>query len=182
MKKLVLLAVLVMGFSAMAIAADEELPAVEIFGGYSLLNCDPGAGSTADCLHHGWNASAHFVGNSYLGVVADIAGQYGSIGAVDASSHSFLFGPRVTIRKGKLAPFAQFLLGGIHSSYDGLSATRTVTSNDFAMAMGGGLDVKASDKLSIRPFQMEYFARKSGGDFMNNLRFSVGVVYSLGKR
>lgn len=182
MKNLVLLAVLVMGFSAIAIAADEQLPVVEVFGGYSFLNCDPGAGSTADCLHHGWNASAHFVGNNYLGLVADIGGQYGSIGAVDSSSHTFLFGPRVTIRKGKLAPFAQFMLGGIHSSYDGLVATRTVTKNDFALAMGGGLDVKASEKVSIRPFQMEYFARKSGKNFMNNLRFSVGVVYSLGKR
>jgi hypothetical protein len=68
------------------------------------------------------------------------------------------------------------------------AATTSVSQNstDFAMALGGGLDVRAHKRVSIRLFQIDYnpvFAptRPQFGTNTNfrfdNIRFSTGIVF-----
>lgn len=43
--------------------------------------------------------------------------------------------------------------------------------------IGGGLDIKASDRISIRAFQIDYNPTRLYGSTQHNVRFGVGVVF-----
>jgi hypothetical protein len=187
MKKLVLVAVLLLGFSMVAMAQDN--PKIEVFGGYSFNKCDVGAGNLdVSCNLHGWDVSASFNGNKYLGLVADMSGYYGqatdqttSIGP-DVKIHSFLFGPKLAIRTGKVTPFMQGLFGLSHLNGNAGPGKANTSENQFAMAFGGGVDVHLNDLVNIRPAQLEYMTSKDASQFLNHFRYSVGIVFKLGKR
>jgi outer membrane protein OmpA-like peptidoglycan-associated protein/opacity protein-like surface antigen len=186
-------AVLILSFAAFA----QEVPQVEAFGGYSFLRVN-----VPDLNHgynfNGWNGSLAINGNRWFGMVLDFNGHYKTIQEsgfdFDTNAHSFLFGPQLSLRKhDKLTPFAQALFGFTHLDQNispvpsnGVAAKDW---NDFAMALGGGLDVKVHPKVAIRLFQVDYFLmRDKGGsannlqDTLNNFRFSSGIVFRLGRK
>jgi len=191
MKKLVLIAVFLLGFSMMALAADA--PAIEVFGGYSFVRVDTTTAfsvpsNSFDLNMNGWRGSVTFNGNKWIGFVADFGGVYGSV-TVDGDSasvrnHSIMFGPKFTIRKGNtFAPFLQALFGYSRSTADE-GNSNVLKENDFGMAFGGGLDVNLNNMLAVRPFEVEYYGVKAGltGNFSANMRYTAGVVLKLGKR
>jgi opacity protein-like surface antigen len=163
-------------------AQAQETPKAEVFGGYSYLRAD-GDGESTNV--NGWNGSVAVSANKWLSFVSDFSGHYKSfddgLGSnVDINSHSFLFGPRVSARGEKVTPFAHALFGGLRSS----AGTSGLSFNDssFAMALGGGLDVKVSNRVAIRVAQADYFMTRVLGDTQNNLRISTGLVFRLGSR
>ena len=173
MKKLLFFAVILLGVSALAVAQD--VPRAEVFGGYTYLRCDTDDADLA-CNQHGWNASAAFNGNKWLGAVADFSGHYGKIEDEDINLHSFLFGPKVTFRSEKVTPFLQALFG-----------TSRIGAGDesdweFAMTFGGGLDINVNEQIAVRPAQVEYFTTKMGSDFLDHFRYSAGIVFKIGKQ
>jgi hypothetical protein len=182
MKKLVFIVVFVMGFSVAAIA--EDLPAYELFTGYSYLRFVP-AGSSADL--HGWNLALTFNKNNNVAVVMDFTGNYGTFNdrfnkltnrAIRA--HSFLFGPKIAIPRGRYSPFIQGLVGVYHINRGGRDARET--ENDFGSAFSFGIDIKANDKISVRPFQAEYVMVRSKGIRQSDMRVSSGVVFKMGRK
>jgi opacity protein-like surface antigen len=196
MKKLVLVAVFLLGFSVMAMAQD--LPKFEIFGGYSLVLVDTTTALRSsgwegmDLNLNGWDSSITFNANKYLGFVAEFGGYYGTVGYeernsppyswADISIHSIMVGPKFTLHRGKASPFVQGLLG-----YARVKATElgeSYTEDDMAMALGGGIDVSLNERISLRPVQLDYFATRGDftGDFADHLRFSTGFIIKLGKR
>ena len=146
MKRIMLVAVCLLFISAIAVAADA--PKVEVFGGYSYLRCDTGD-SDISCNLSGWNASVAFNAAKYFGFVADFGGTYGTVDEADTKDHSFLFGPKFAVRKNKITPFAQALFGVANqrASVDGASLGIT---NNFAMTLGGGLDINVGERIAIR--------------------------------
>jgi opacity protein-like surface antigen len=177
MKKTLMLALVVVCLAAAAPAQDT--PAAEFFGGYSYLRFN--AGSGADGLNtHGWNSSIAFNMSPNFALVGDVAGYYKSELGVSANNHTFLFGPKFSARGDKATPFAHALFGGARFSADagGLSASE----NAFAMALGGGVDVKVNPAFSIRVAQFDYLMTRYGSETQNNARFSVGVVFHIGNK
>jgi opacity protein-like surface antigen len=186
MKKLVLVAVLLFGFSVMAVAQD--VPAAEVFGGYSYVKAD--AGSPAITLNmNGWNAQIAVNANKIVGVVTDLGGAYGTATGPNGSelsggkSHAFtlMFGPRINVRKGRATPYVQALFGFAHV-VNGVDTLGETKENDFAMAYGGGVDISVNKYISVRPAQVEYLGVKSGPDLLNSLRYSAGIIFKIGKR
>jgi hypothetical protein len=133
-----------------------------------------------------------------------------SIGA-KSTTHSFLFGPRVRILEDKkLSPFVHVLVGvsrmdrklsGVDafSGIGGVTITpvkKTLTDTGFALAMGGGLDLRCSERFSVRLIQVDYvrekrefvydkslFSTPFTKDSMDNgLRISAGIIFNIGKR
>jgi opacity protein-like surface antigen len=88
----------------------------------------------------------------------------------------------VNFRLRKVNPFAQVLLGGIATTAGlGVSGDQ----NNFAMTAGGGIDVRVSKYVWVRPVQAEYLRTKlpNGIDNReNNFRIGAGVVVRLVKR
>jgi opacity protein-like surface antigen len=203
-KKLSFLASLVVLCMPLAALAQEEAPKVEISGGYSFVN---GGGDTS----HGFNFS--FTGNvtRQIGVVGEFNRYTESetlnvpnLGAfpiegfptlpplpdlgpinIKGSLSTFLFGPRLTLIRGKKAePFVHGLLGVARSSIDfsGPGFTGGGNSNAFAFALGGGVDIKAHKNFAIRVAQLDYLGARGGGIRLNSFRYSAGVVIRLGNR
>jgi opacity protein-like surface antigen len=204
MKKLSFLASLVVLCLPLAASAQEESPRVEIFGGYSFLRVDLGAVPTdavpgADLSKldtHGFNLS--FAGNvaRHVGIISEFSQftkteSFNVLGSPIADGvnvkfrvATLLFGPRVTLHRGKVEPFVHALFGAARATAEApdLGVSAGDAAYAFAYALGGGFDVKVHKNLAIRVAQLDFLQARSGGESFNNFRFSVGVVIRLGNR
>ena len=162
--------IILLGASAFA---QDNAPTAELFGGYSYVHTSlPGTGLNAN----GGSASFAINPARWLGFVADFGGYHGSIDPVGVTNFTYLFGPRFSYRsKSPVTPFAQVLLGGVHQSASAFGGSGS--QNAFAMAVGGGLDLRADSHWSWRMVQAEYLFTNLTNQ-QNNLRLSTGVVYS----
>jgi hypothetical protein len=156
MRQLMILALSLGLLSLPAMAQD--FPKAEIFGGYQYTHFEPGLNA------NGWNASLTGNVDRWLGIAADFSGAYKSGGHV----HTYMFGPVVSARSDKVTPFAHALFGG--ASGGGTTA--------FAMAFGGGADVKVADKVAFRLIQADWLVLRSEGfTSKKNVRVSTGLVF-----
>lgn len=193
-----LIVVLVVLFAAVAFA--QETPKVEIFGGYAYTNVDLKKDLTGMDRQsmNGWDAdvAAHLTKN--FSIVGDISGAYKNqdVSTPDISGtaklrvYNYLFGPRVSMSSGKISPFAEALFGisrvSVGGDVSGLGSASTA-SNNFGMAIGGGLDVSAGKNISIRVVKFDYMLTRFKNELLgvtdaqslNNFRFATGVVFKF---
>lgn len=208
---------------AQAQMADRSFSRFSVFGGYSLLHYNNGTDTAkwgANELDYTANANGIVASATYnLNRVLGLAGEYGFYHAgsfsnisllpgesVTANFHTYLFGPKFSLHRGPISPFAQVLMGGIGGTVTA-HANGSVTftrpgGNAFALGIGGGLDWKLTPHLSLRPAQFEYLMSRfpnsqtfAGGSSdgnrfgdqlgagstgtQKNLRYSAGVVYNF---
>jgi len=169
--------------------AQEQASKLEAYGGYYYarfnLNASAAGGGPSESFNgNGGGVQLEYNANNWLGVVGDMAG-YGATattnGALVGGAFTYLLGPRVNFRHGKVTPFAQTLFGGIWTT-DGIG--HSGSENNFALTAGGGIDLKVSRHVSVRPVQAEYFMTKIPDNLnnrQNNLRLGAGVVVRLGR-
>jgi hypothetical protein len=190
----------------------QETPRVEVFTGYSYLRATDSHFQRVN--QNGWDFSVAANFSRSFSLVADLSNHYGTtpgvftpIGA-GGRGFSFLFGPQASYRGfPKLTPFARVLFGGMRGSklvpnlvggpdFGSLIVgplcgfpTCAVSATSFAMALGGGMDVKATDRIWIRPFQVDYVRAEVSNENVfpfpttqNDLRISAGIVFRFGKR
>ena len=164
----------------------------------------------------GWNGSVAVNVNRWFSLATDFSGLYSGSSAsttttetltcgvgcnqtttiVNVASrpkvHNFLFGPQFSYPRGKIRPFAHFLLGMERldlTRSEKLSSTGvgTITSigvlpgsegsNVFAMAVGGGVDYSIKHNLAWR-LESDYLTGQGTGQ--NHVRVSTGLVWRLG--
>jgi outer membrane immunogenic protein len=101
-------------------------------------------------------------------------------GKLHGSMSTFLAGPKLSFRNAtRFTPFTQVLVGAAHSDS---FAYFTGPQSAFAMAVGGGFDVRLSHRFSLRPLQADYLLTqfKETIDpekrWQNNVRIGVGAV------
>jgi hypothetical protein len=191
----------------------QETPRVEVFTGYSYLRASNSLSQRVN--QNGWDLSVAGNFSRSFSLVADISNHYGTTPGVftpigtGGKGFSFLFGPQVSYRGvPRLTPFARMLFGGMRASKlvsNSVSSGGTgggfgtvpgplcndylcvVPATSFAMAFGGGLDVKATGRIWIRPFQMDYVRAEITTGYgtmapQNDLRVSAGIVFRFGRR
>jgi len=201
MRKFVLLCGVLALLAAPGMAQNGTTPAAEIFGGYSYLRVNPGEGAEGINVPAGWNAAVEINANSWFAFVADFSGHYKDI-SVDSITanfnlHGFTFGPQFNYRGERMKGFFRALFGAARSSGDvtvpvdlqairagGSQAQETISGSDtaFAMAVGGGVDVGASERIGFRLFQADYILTRFADTNQHNFRLSFGVVFRLGSR
>ena len=54
------------------------------------------------------------------------------------------------------------------------------SATNFAMAIGGGVDVNAGKMLAFRVGQVDYFPNRLNGTWNSDFRFQAGIVIKLG--
>jgi opacity protein-like surface antigen len=205
------------------LASAQDYPKAEIFGGYSYLHigthgvtsatltqeCSMLAGGSCPLTFHvnpnfqGWDASAQYNFNTWLGVKADVSGHYGKLvtasfpgfplGPLTISPrehiYDFVFGPVASYRSRRYTAFANALFGAEHVGANTVPTAPVPISvpgpffseTDFALVLGGGLDIRLTHHFSIRAGQFDYqFVSSSGSGHQNDLRFSTGVVIGFG--
>lgn len=173
-------------------AQEASTPKVEVGLNYSFNRLNPNGGLS------GYSANGGFADLEYnftrnVGIVADLGANYtGTANDISVSNTTFeyLFGPRFNIRHGRWNPYIQALFGeqrfsngfapGTPFGYTGTAQT------NFAMALGGGLNIDVNHFLAVRPFEVDYMpAQIAYGDqrfTQNNFRYAAGVVLRLGTK
>jgi hypothetical protein len=166
-------------------ASAQDLPKVDIFGGYSFLNVGENNLSSRQSLN-GWEASASGNLTKWFAIEGDVSGHYKTESAngisATISDYTFAGGPRFNFKP----LFAHVLVGG-----DRVSASAfgfTTSHAGLSVAAGGGLQWSFSPHLSARASADYVMDRHnisvpgvpSTTITLNNVRASVGIVYSFG--
>jgi hypothetical protein len=195
--------VLAMCFTTMAIAQTKEtndLPKVEVFGGYSYLHTYNSLRSFNDA--NGWEASASFNFNRWLAVTGDIDGHYVHASYVGGSfplagftftvppssrsltTYNFLAGPEVAWRHAHGKVFAHALIGGAHQSSEFKQPDFSIggSSSGASFAIGGGGDWMFGRRFGWRLAQGDYILNRFNGFNFHYLRLSSGVVFHFGSK
>jgi len=129
--------------------------------------------------------------NKIFGLVGDFGGYANTRKGINDKALTYLFGPRFNWRHSRLNPYVQFLFGGGYA-WSGPTGNSN-TQNAFATAAGGGLDYRWTNRISIKPIQVEYVmtqfdsarlggSTRSFGDHQNDIRYSAGVVFNFGEK
>lgn len=179
--------ILLLGILGIALPAkaQDDSPRFEAYAGYDYTRFN----ATNDITFvppsqsvngNGGSGQLEFNVNRWLGIVGDLTG-YAVARNGFATTHeiSYLFGPRVNFRRGKLTPFAQVLLGAVWASDAIVLGSKTA----FGMTAGGGIDFTVSRHIAIRPVQAEYFLTKFPDGLnnrQNNFRYSAGIAFRFG--
>jgi hypothetical protein len=194
MKKLSLLALLMVFSAPLMASAQEGAPRAEISGGYSLLRVNPGDGfdsitghgfslSVAGNITKNFGIVGEFSRYSKSETLGDIIGDPTlNLVSADANVQTYLFGPRFTARSGKAESFFHALFGAARGSAEvsAPGATEQAAGYAFAYALGGGVDIKVHNNFAIRVVQLDFLQARVDGEGVNSLRYSVGVVLRLG--
>jgi len=229
MKRLVGLATLLLAISTAVSAQSDEYKKYEFFGGYSSLYFDNLAGDTSspginDVLGEkqnlrGFNLAAGVNFHKYVGAKFDYSlhlrednfSRTLGNGTVDTTVQNFLGGIQVknNMEDGpRLKPFGHALFGVANQKIDvdspqlpalfGISDF-SVNETSFAMAFGGGLDIKLNNRFDLRVVQIDWNIIKRGeqqlgtvlvptplqtvgspfilpGNRQDNLRLGIGIV------
>jgi opacity protein-like surface antigen len=174
----------VLAFGATAVAQETSTPKYEVGLNYSWLHVNS---ANFDRQRTGNGGSGYFEYNlnRTLGLVADIGGYANTRTGIDDKLLTYMFGPRFNWRRARLTPYAQFLFGGAYvwNNPAGVSTTQ----NAFATAAGGGLDYRLTDRIAIKPIQVEYVmtqidSARGFGSHQNDVRYSAGVVLRFGEK
>jgi hypothetical protein len=157
-------------------AAAQETPTVEVFGGASYIRANPRGGFLGS-NGFGWNGSAAFNWDTHWGLKADVSGYYCCSGN-GQREHNFLFGPQFNVRRERATFFAHALVGFSRGDAPAVAFSDTV----LAWAGGGGVDVRWTDKISIRVAQVDYFGTRYASTMQHHFRYSGGIVFKFGRK
>jgi opacity protein-like surface antigen len=152
-------------------AAEAVVPKAELFGGYSYTK-------EGEESLHGGEASLALRLTRWIAVEADVSAHYGSELGISTSRLFFLGGPRFAYRSRSVTVFTHYLAGGVRSraGITVLGVDITENRTNFAVAFGGGVDVRLSDRWAIRA-QADYALIRADGSTEKEPRFSAGAVY-----
>ena len=125
-------------------------------------------------------ATRFFDGN--VGITADVTYETGSDvqqSGVNVHRWTYLFGPTYAYRtSATLTPSLHVLFGADHERFSISNLVGEDTSNAFATALGGGIDARVGDRISIRLGQLDYiYTHRSGSS--NNFRYTGGLVFKF---
>ena len=177
-----------------SLCAAQELTRYELSGGVSYGGIDTSdvrspkgfAGSFATNVNR-WLSMETSVGAQFDTQTAVLSG---STVSLNTGFYSFLSGPRISYRRGHIAPFGHGLFGWARSldygkaTFNPTNATYTIPyGNALGAAAGGGIDYWITRRIAIRT-QGDYFLTQPDGTFgfhmTNNFRIVGGIVFSFG--
>lgn len=192
MKYILLLLLL---FALTSLTYGQEIPKYEFFTGFSILSNN----GTAEGATLALNRNV----NNFLGIKMDLSGYrdgktitiqnspLSSTTKIRATNFSVLLGPQVAYRKHKTyTPYGHLLLGAgrVEASttttfqnpdptFDPFPQQKiSIKDTGFAIALGGGLDIRLNEKFSFRAVQIDLYNASDSA-----ARISTGIVIKFGK-
>jgi opacity protein-like surface antigen len=116
----------------------------------------------------------------------------GCAGTAQANLFTGNFGPQIKIRIKRVQPFFEGLVGGVHTNFyqnvhKNCSGCTFGSPGDWALdvVLGGGVDIKVTSHLAIRPIEADYFLTRfinnltTGNNNQNNFRYQAGLVFEF---
>ena len=210
MRQLLVGSVLILCCVPLAVAQSNDHSRFDFFAGYSILRtnyeAERGPIPTEPVITffsgkqtlNGFNVSATGYLTKNFGLTGDFSGHFTTdrccipipgFATTDIRVFNVLGGPQYSFRNNsRVTPFVRALAGvaNTHARLEipSFPATETASSTDFALAIGGGVDVRVNDRVAVRVFQVDYnpIFLSSGNELgfgnkrADNVRFSFGVV------
>jgi hypothetical protein len=197
----------VLSVAAFAQTNTDEYKKNEYYVGYSNQQIDGGSYRTLNGVEGAYVRNVHryfgikadasfgYRRDSFNFSTSDpINGNYSYTGKYSTSVYNFLGGVQVknNASKARFKPFAHALAGVAVRRFNNkplictagncptfiLNANGgTFTSTNFALAVGGGLDIKINDKIDFRAIQVDYNPVFGLGSRQDNVRFGIGFVF-----
>jgi len=180
-------------FLLTVVSAPKAYSQIELFGGYSHLGLH-NAPSNIGPSSNGWAGGAYLHLLGPWGVEADFSNHYGITpqqpsngGTYYVPQFTALYGPRFTLPLPRIHPFVHALVGTVHgtaevpSSTFPLGAPMLVTENAVGMALGGGINVRATRHIWLRLIQVDYLRSQFTNNTQNDMRISAGIVFRFGQ-
>src|SRR5713226_7283465 len=168
------------------------VPRYELAAMYDYVNFGPGD-PFSNFNNHGAAGSFTYNASKWVGLTGEFGGYRferslfpltGSSAAVSGGFVTYLFGPRLNLRKfDHFVPFGEFLIGGASG---GTELIGTTNQSAFAMATGGGVDMVLTKNLAWRVAQLDYLLTGFSGigvaatGRQNNFRAGSGLVLRFG--
>ncbi|MGB8477032.1 MAG: OmpA family protein [Candidatus Acidiferrum sp.] len=164
------------------------VPTYEIAGMFDYVNFNPKGGFPSFNNYGGsgsftWNATRHLGLTEELSVL-QYHRQIPSLGTTNGILSTFLFGPRLNLRRfDYFVPFAQLLVGPVHS---GPAMTGGDSQTAFGLVAGGGVDIALTKNFAWRFAEIDYLMTAFHGDYLdasarqNSLRLGTGIVFRFG--
>ena len=180
----------------------------ELTGNYSYMRYVPVDNlPTANLNGGGGSAVLYFAG--FFGLKAEVEGYAsqninfnfppgsircpsGCTGTAQANLFTGNFGPQIKIRIKRVQPFFEGLVGGVHTNFyqnvhKNCSGCTFGSPGDWALdvVLGGGVDIKVTSHLAIRPIEADYFLTRfinnltTGNNNQNNFRYQAGLVFEF---
>ena len=170
----------------------ENPPRAEVALEYSNLRSNAPPGGCGRFNLNGGSASFawSFKPASQFALVGDLTAAHSS--GISSASYDLLLstytvGARYRPRLGHspLEPFGHLLVGAAHTSGSLVSGPNVANADvAFATNLGGGLDLRVSQRFSVRLVEADYLVTtidNGGNNHQNSLRLSAGVVLRFGK-
>jgi len=162
MKKIAFLLVLIL---CVPLAAQAQRRKFEAFLGYSLQHVE---GMPSNANLNGWEGSLTYKLTPFLGITGDTTANYGTLTNSSINFHSYLAGVQASLPR-RFTPFVHVLAGISRSSVFGN------VSHTFSMAIGGGVDYRATHFISIRLIQADELTGATK-QTSSDVRISTGIV------
>ncbi len=180
----------------------------ELTGNYSYMHYAPVDNlPTTNLNGGGGSAVLYFAG--FFGLKAEVEGYAsqninfnfppgsircpsGCTGTAQANLFTGNFGPQIKIRIKRVQPFFEGLVGGAHTNFyqnvhKNCTGCTFGSPGDWALdvVLGGGIDIKVTSHLAIRPIEADYFLTRfinnitNGNNNQNNFRYQAGLAFEF---
>ena len=186
----------------------EAYPEIEVAAGFSFLCACPNVSYFNSFYLFGGGAAAVYNIKSWLGIKGEFMGyttgsgftkeftHLGAVGHGSGNLFTYTFGPQVKKQWGRFRPFGEFLIGGAHSNaYAKIFSIETGvisnggSQNAFAMQFGAGLDIPLTNRIQIRPVELDCLYTKFGASGIPNysgtqhsFKYVGGVNFTFGNK
>lgn len=172
-RPLTLLLLVLLGESGALSAQSHQL---DLATGYNYQNSDQGGGSRSNL--NGWYSNLQYDLSEMISVTAEVDCYYGSFQRQSLSQQNYVAGPQFTFRRAKARwrPFV-FLQAGDQR----LSSLGSVT-HSFDLQIGGGLETRLSDRVSLQFVPAEYSLALESGTPTHSVSTNFGVIWTLWKQ
>lgn len=171
---------------ALLLATPGAAQAADLYGGYSLLRLDGHSAQGAALA-----LSIPLRGGLRLG--AEATRQTGLVQSEDLREWALLAGPVFAPRRAsRLQPFLHAKAGlvrsrrqvevfGVTIGATGVCSSGCPSETGFAAELGGGLDIRLTERLGLRLPQVDYRLVRLDSDDARRLRFSAGLLLRFGR-
>lgn len=195
MRKLIITTFLIACSASLSVGQTSgEQPKNEFFAGYSFHSADINT-LTVDPRRTGQNGvNLEYTRNitKHVGITGDASAHFHrdtrstSVGTFTSKRDQYFLLGGLQFKAGngkRMQPFAHALFGA--SLFRGFTSDIRPSGNvytiddatSFAMAFGGGLDIRVNKRIDLRLIQADYAPTFFGSGRQNNFRLSVGIIF-----
>lgn len=204
MTRLFLLLLIALMCTPVAFAQNRDYSFYEFYGGYAYTRAHNNANhfdrngtatfngarvnfASDKTDYNGFTAEFNQNIHRNVGIVTSFTASFDNTGYADINSgrvfnakvqrYDLMIGPRYNWRHSKVTPFAHALFGITHmrANFDDRLSPNRKADTAFAMALGGGLDIHASEHIDIRPIMVDWVPTFFNGKRQDNWRAGAGI-------